>query len=448
MSNGKIKQLEVMTPQGRAGNLVKESNFVFNYTAHERSQEVSLIMPLRAESYAEGALMPVFAMNKPEGYLLDKLKERFGKYAELDDMRLLSITGGNQIGRLRYQEPGQARDRVRAEVGLDTLLSSGASEELFDYLVNQYLTAGISGFQPKVMIPDADSASIGEAAHGFEADAATRTRSSIAEKTTSLTPDLIVKAAGDDYGCLSQNEFLCMSAARKAGIRVPDFWLSDDGSLFVMRRFDLAGAEQRPLGFEDMAVLFKRSADHKYMGTYEHIAAMIGYQCGENRTESLARYFEYVALSMMVRNGDAHLKNFGILYDYPGSARPPALAPLYDVVTTSVYHHEDPQSGRVLTDRTPALKMNKARAYPSRKTLLEFGRTSCGVAKPEEVIDRIASAMEAVLSEATDRIDAAFLPRIKAEWEQGMFSVAANGRFGLKAARPDVPGSVDGPVQP
>lgn len=429
MSNDKIKRLEVITPQGLAGNLDKESRFVFNYTAHEREQEVSLIMPLRSESYSDGALMPVFAMNKPEGYLLDKIREKFGKHFKLDDMRLLAITGGNQIGRLRYQEPGSERDELRPEVGLDTLLASGASEELFEYLVNQYLTSGISGFQPKVMIPDADSPSAN----------AQEQRSPIVEKTTSFTPDLIVKAAGEDYAFLSQNEFLCMSAARKAGIRVPDFWLSEDGSLFVMRRFDLEGADQRQLGFEDMAVLLRKTADEKYDSSYEQVGGHIATLCGENRTESLARYFEYVALSVMVRNGDAHLKNFGIIYDHPGG-RTPELSPLYDVVTTSVYGHEDPQSGRVLTDRTLALKMAKDKAYPDRKTLLNFGRTICGVAKPDEVVDRIASAMESVLCEESQRVDSTFLQSLKAEWETGMFALAGTKSFAPKGpahARPN-----------
>lgn len=422
MSNDKIKQLEVVTPQGLSGNLVKESTFVFNYTGHERAQEVSLIMPMRAASYTDGALMPVFAMNRPEGYLLDKLRERFGKHMDLDDMRLLAITGGNQIGRLRYQEPGRARDKMRAEVGLDTLLSSGASEELFEYLVNQYLTSGISGFQPKVMIPDADSVSGKE--HRGVGSREEQTRSPIVEKTTSFTPDLIVKAAGDDYEFLAQNEFLCMSAADRAGIRVPDFWLSDDGSLFVMRRFDLEGAEQRQLGFEDMAVLLRKTADDKYKSSYETVGQQLAILCEDNRTESLARYFEYVALSMMVRNGDAHLKNFGVVYDFPGG-RTPELAPLYDVVTTSVYEHRDPQSGRVLSDRTPALKMSKERVYPDRKTLLNFGRTICGVAKPEEVVDRIATSMEEVLKEQSQRVDDGFFKKLKGEWDVGMHSVAA-----------------------
>lgn len=403
---GKIKHLEISTPQGESGLLEKESRFVFNYTRPEQEREVSLIMPHRAESYADTALPPIFAMNRPEGYLYEKLWERFGKEVALDDMRLLALTGSNQIGRLRYREPGSQAQRLQAEVGLKTLLSSGASAELFDHLVSAYLTSGISGFQPKVLMPDAD-----------ELDA-----KPIIDKSTTFTPNLIVKAAGEDYPFLAQNEFLCMTVAKQAGIRVPEFWLSDDGSLFVMRRFDLDGGDQ--LGFEDMAVLLRKTAKEKYLSAYETIAQMIGLLCGANRVESLARYFEYVALSVLLRNGDAHLKNFGLLYRHPGAA-PAALAPLFDVVTTSVYEIDDPQSGRKLSDRTLALKLNKSREYPSRKTLLQFGRTVCGVARPETVIDRIATAMYEVLQDEKHRVDADFLARMRAEWEQGSDSVQA-----------------------
>ncbi|WP_454675264.1 type II toxin-antitoxin system HipA family toxin [Achromobacter pestifer] len=404
MSNAKIKKLEISTPQGESGLLQKESRFVFNYTHPGQDREISLIMPHRAESYADTVLPPIFAMNRPEGYLYERLWERFGKDVELDDMRLLALTGSHQIGRLRYHEPGREVIQLRPEVGLSALLTSGASIELFEHLVNAYLTSGISGFQPKVLMPDADATDVRP----------------IVDRSTTFTPDLIVKAAGEDYPFLAQNEFLCMSAARKAGIRVPDFWLSGDGSLFVMRRFDLDNGQQ--LGFEDMAVLLRKSAKEKYLSSYETVAEMIGLLCGENRTESLARYFEYVTLSVQVRNGDAHLKNFGLLYRYPG-ATPAELAPLYDVVTTSVYEVDDPQSGRKLSDRTLALKMNKKRQYPTRKALLQFGRTVCGVAHPEAVIERIATAMEEVLRDEAHRIDDGFLAKIKGEWDGGAASL-------------------------
>ncbi|WP_087722391.1 type II toxin-antitoxin system HipA family toxin [Pandoraea sp. PE-S2T-3] len=414
MDDTKLKQLIVGTPQGDAGRLVKESRYVFNYQTPEHSREVSLVMPYRAESYADTVLPSVFAMNRPEGYLLDKLRERFGKLIRLDDMRLLAITGANQIGRLRYVDPDAPHEAVRAEVGLSALLSAGASDELFEHLVSVYLSSGISGFQPKVMMPDADALT------------------PLVEKSTAVTPDLIVKAAGDDYEHLAQNEFLCMSAAREAGIVVPEFWLSDDRSLFVMRRFDLEGPERHPLGFEDMAVLTGRAAEQKYLGSYEKIATMIGYLCAENKAQSLARFFEYVTLSVMVRNGDAHLKNFGLIYDHPGG-RAPTLAPLFDVVTTTVYSHYDPQSGRTLTDRTLALKLGKSRDYPNRRVLMEFGRTACGVARPERVIERIASAMFATLEQHKARIDPSFLTAMRAQWEQGCAAVRDTKLFAAKS---------------
>jgi serine/threonine-protein kinase HipA len=78
------KQLRISTPQGIAGDLVKESRYVFNYTATERSEEISLTMPMRAESYSSGALLPIFEMNKPEGYLLSKIEEAFAKAGPLE----------------------------------------------------------------------------------------------------------------------------------------------------------------------------------------------------------------------------------------------------------------------------------------------------------------------------------------------------------------------------
>ena len=37
-------------------------------------------------------------MNRPEGYLLSKIEEAFAKQGGLDEMRLLDIVGGAQIG--------------------------------------------------------------------------------------------------------------------------------------------------------------------------------------------------------------------------------------------------------------------------------------------------------------------------------------------------------------
>ena len=61
----KIKHLVVTTPQGPSGDLIKEARFAFNYSAKQTERAVSLTMPLRAESYASAALLPIFEDEPP-----------------------------------------------------------------------------------------------------------------------------------------------------------------------------------------------------------------------------------------------------------------------------------------------------------------------------------------------------------------------------------------------
>jgi serine/threonine-protein kinase HipA len=431
MTTTRVRALSVDTAQGHAGMLTKESRHVFAYETGDSSHEVSLIMPIRAETYADTPMLPVFAMNRPEGYLLDKIQRAF-KHHQLSDMALLAITGENQIGRLRYRVPEKPPRAKRAEIGLTELLRIGSERGLFDHLVETYLEAGISGFQPKVMIPDADRVEPGDETP----DAADRNATFVGEKATAPTPSLILKTSGEDYPNLAVNEFLCMDAARRAGIAVPKFWLSDDRSIFVMERFDVDGGVQ--FGFEDMAVLMRKNhteRNFKYSSSYENVARMIALQCRENAVESLKRFFEYFALSVLVRNGDAHLKNFGLLYEHPAAEVAPRLAPLFDVVTTSVYLHENQRTGVQVADRTMALKLNKSVSYPTRDELYTFGRTFCHVSDPAAVIQRIGDAMADALTQEGWRLDTPFREALRVQWDQGRGSLAQDKVFGARPPR-------------
>jgi serine/threonine-protein kinase HipA len=409
----KIKALAVTTPQGASGVLSRESQFVFNYTATDRPRQISLTMPIRPKSYASNALLPIFAMNRPEGFLLSRIQAAFAKVGGLDDMKLLSIVGTNQIGRIEVSVPGEARKAPTPQVGLTTLLKEPASQALFNFLCDVYLESGISGVQPKVLLPDVERTG------------------QVDSKATVLNSDLIVKSGGDEYPWLTENEFLCMDAARRANIHVPKFWMSDDGGLFVMQRFDLR--DDQRIGFEDMSVLTGKLPDpegaYKYKGSYEDIATAIQLYAGEG--EAIAakqRYFEYVALSMMVRNGDAHMKNFGMLYEHPGEGAP-TLAPLYDVMTTTVYAYQSARTGASLVDRTMALKLAKSKSFPTRETLLQFGADVCHVRNPDQVIDRIATAMSESLSQNRPRIDPEFFQKMSAEWDAGRVAALPNRVF-------------------
>ena len=398
----KIKLLNITTPQGMAGELSKGSQFSFSYSSADAAREASLVMPYDPTPAVSNVLHPIFDMNVPEGFLADQIKRRMAKHVQVDEMRLLSLIGGNQIGRLTYQNPLEVSVPVQAQVGLQQILSADTSEGVFEFLVETYFESGISGVQPKVLVPDLDKLAGG--------------------RKTMLSSDLIVKSGADEYAHLAQNEFLCMEAARLAGMETPPFWLSEAGDLFVMERFDLTPSGR--LGFEDMAVLLGLNKDphdnYKYSQSYETLAAVINHVCAQgDPLRELERFFSSVCLSVMVRNGDAHLKNFGVIYTHPGARETVQLAPVFDVTTTTVYENYNPKSGRSLVDRTLAIKMNKVKTYPDRQQLMEFGRKYCAVERPGEIIERIAQAMSEALITHKARIDVELFSAMQAEWDGG-----------------------------
>ena len=366
----KIRQLEIYTPQGMSGRLTKENRYIFNYNQVSNEAAVSLTMPVREQSYTHGELMGVFAMNRPEGYLRYIIEERLKRLGAPSDMFMLFLAGSNQIGRLTYVLPGENLPQSNSE-HLQDLLST-PSGALFKRLVDQYaLGSGISGVQPKALVPIANESNIG----------------SLAEHAAVPLKTIIVKAEGADFPGLARNEFFCMSIAEEAGFDVPKFWLSDDGKLFLMSRFDRM-PDGTALGFEDMAVLTGRTDKEKYEGSYEMIAKAVATFAGDDSVNQLRKLFERVLLSCWLRDGDAHLKNFGMLYEHPAAAR--QLAPIYDVVCTDIYPE---------LDGLMALKLNKSKTFPTDKEIIAYGKR-LGLSDKEvtKTLARIENAYNAVVS--------------------------------------------------
>jgi serine/threonine-protein kinase HipA len=371
----RIAWLDVETPQGHAGRLGNErGSFVFVYDRDAVPETgVSLLMPVRLAQYESGALPPVFAMNLPEGYVLSEIRDRLAKVARIDPLLLLAITGDSHpIGRLVLHSDALAKllpDRGVAPSGekLDEILHWKGGGDLFDELVERYvLRSGISGIQPKVLVP---------------------------ERGRANTAELIVKSGRDEYPHLAVNEYICMTIAKKAGLPVPEFWLSDDRELFVMRRFD-ADASGTRLGFEDFAALTGRQPEQKYEGSYRVLATAIRtFVAIDAIPAALAQLFDTVALSCAVGNGDAHLKNFGVVYTHPaaGDAR---LAPVYDIVNTTMYIAND----------SLALKLGEGKAFAGRARLAGFA-DECDLGDADARVDRIVGAAEAVLESERGLLD-------------------------------------------
>ena len=372
----RIKRLEVETAQGHAASLFRESQFVLRYVDSALAREelaLSLSMPPRPEGYRANVIPPVLAMNLPEGFLLDRIMALHRKVMVVDDMNLLALTSTPHAGRVWARLPTEEKREDKGAAGaisLRDLLSAPGTEDLFAELVERYaVNSAISGVQPKVLVPEAR-----ENPRRRGASTAMIDRASI------HAPDLIVKAAGAEFPGLAENEFICMSMARFAGLEVPECWLSEDGSLFVIRRFDLRSAGSY-LGFEDAASLTGRQPRDKYNATYANVARVIADFCAPGfRAESLERFFRQLVFCCLIRNGDAHLKNWGVLYGDPSTADDDArLSPVYDLVCTTVWIKRD-----VL-----ALSLAGTKAWPTRKALEKFAATHCALDNPGAQIDRV-----------------------------------------------------------
>lgn len=371
-----IDRLRVGTPQGDSGLLARTGDgFLFGYHADApRSAEISLLMPQRPEQYASRELHPIFQMNLPEGYVLERLRQRLAKATGMDPMLLLALTGREAaIGRVHVRAPAGLVEAVAAgEVSgrgerLSQILAWDGAEDLFEELARRYLfRTGVSGVQPKLLVPEAR-----------EPDG----------KVSLATADLIVKSGAAEYPGLAVNEYVCMSIARRSGIPVPEFHLSDNRQLFVMRRFDRT-ADGQALGFEEMAVLMAKGAAQKYEGSYEQVARFVSLFCSpERRLASLAQLFDQVALSCILGNGDAHLKNFGVLYGNPASGDV-WLAPAYDLVNTTAYIAED----------SLALTLGGSKSFfASRVHLMDFA-VRCLVGDPRGRVLGLLAEVEAGLS--------------------------------------------------
>lgn len=393
----RVRELGVAIRGASAGRLLRKSQYVFEYAEHP-AHPISLIMPVADRRFTDGELFAVMDMNLPEGFLLARIRERSPK-SPPTKLQLLSLSGSNGIGWLEYATPGVASRRPR-QVDRRRLLRDGVGKggRVFDQLVDAYLSsgAGLSGVQPKILVP---------------------------ERATLPVSNLIVKAAGADYPGLAGNEFLCLEVARRAGLAAARHELSDDGQLLVIDRFDLGPRSER-LGFEDIAALLdlrvgEALSDRKYRGSYEDVAAVVA-EFSSAIDDDLRALFDAVSLSVIVRNGDAHLKNFAMLYD----AGRRWLAPLFDVVTTTLYPYERAHGVRV-TDRTLALKLRRGardRLYPAPDALVAFGREVCRVADPRARLEPILDAMADTLRAAArdSRIARGLLAGLGAEWRASL----------------------------
>lgn len=396
--------LEVRTNNAFSGLLNRMDSRRYSYTYGQKvapSVGVSLTMPVRPESWiSKFELHPIFQMNLPEGKLKEFLRNSFAKTTpNFDELELLRITGDAQIGRLTYNADNQIK-RNLSECSINEIIQYEGAEDLFTELLKMYATAsGVSGVQPKVLVlSDTDQ------------------KLSSDHKVMVRGTTHIIKTWDNQYPELALNEHLCLSAARNAGLKTPHWQLSNNRKFLVVERFDIS-ENGSYMGIEDFCVLQGKSVKAKYDSSFERAAKTVRqFSLPKKRQGDLKVLFKIFVLSVVLRNGDAHLKNFCILYNDPTLKRG-WLSPTFDHVTTTAY----------LPNDIMALTLDGSKRWPTRKQLLEFGITRCDLA-PIEAEQALEEVMDGISMTMTDfhfyknenEVCCSIISKMQKEWEQGL----------------------------
>ncbi|MDD4866758.1 MAG: type II toxin-antitoxin system HipA family toxin [Mycobacterium sp.] len=161
--------------------------------------------------------------------------------------------------------------------------------------------------------------------------------------------DWIVKLPDARYPDVPTNEFATMTLARAVGIDVPEValvhrdelpvlparaWPSSEKLAFAIARFDRIHDGQR-IHIEDLAQVRGFYDNAKYTGSFETVGALI-YRSRD--LDSLQEFVRRLTFNVLIGNGDAHLKNWSLIYP---DGRVPTLSPAYDLVSTAPYASPD-----------------------------------------------------------------------------------------------------------
>ncbi|MEV6346712.1 type II toxin-antitoxin system HipA family toxin [Actinoplanes sp. NPDC051851] len=213
----------------------------------------------------------------------------------------------------------------------------------------------------------------------------------------------IAKLPFHEFSQVPENEYSMMTWLKESGVDVPTIellraedvggipeGLIDPGTkVFAIERFDRTDDGRRHI--EDFAQVFDVYPEEKYRhANYESIGRVLLSLAGENAVREFVRR---LVAAVLMGNGDAHLKNWSLIYD---NDRKATLSPAYDFVSTVVY--------KPFRADTLALNLNRSKDFKAvtPATFEQFG-TRIGYPRPEDLVD-VAAAFAASMRTTWSRL--------------------------------------------
>ncbi|MDP3517877.1 MAG: type II toxin-antitoxin system HipA family toxin [Pseudohongiella sp.] len=270
-------------------------------------------------------LHPVLSNLLPEGSLRELIAQGLKVHPE-NEFQIFSYLAQDLPGAL-IATPMEAED-----VPDVVLTANGRLGQAVKVITNhQAHTFSLAGVQMKFSMKERDG------------------RYSLAQDNGELG-DWIIKTPSTQHVDVPLNEFTAMTLAAMAGVDIPEIKLverdrldnlppiklPDENLAFAIKRFDRNNNTR--VHMEDFAQVLVKYPHEKYnSASYDQIGRIL-YQYSGDGLADAQQFARRLLVNILLANGDAHLKNWSLLYQ---DKITPRLSPAYDIVTTSVYMRDE-----------------------------------------------------------------------------------------------------------
>ncbi len=356
--------IEIYLQNAKIATLKQDhKSYLLDYQDFDLKHSISLSLPSSQRFYTwEHRFPPYFETFLPEGYLFEIFKNILTKeHGYIDDYLIFSLLAPNITSRVKFTSDFQHLKFPAFDI--DEILNNDTNDT-FSHLLNTFLDKNaISGVQPKTVAIVQDK----EALH---------------------LKEYIIKTWGEEFPYLAENEYFSLKALERAGVEIPKIKLSKNKRFLLVENFIFE--EGKVWGFEEILSLMDKNKINKYQGSYEQVSKII-LQFSTDKARSMEQFFKTVVMNYLLKNGDAHLKNFGLLFNEDFTTI--KFAPAYDIVTTTAYIFKD----------KPALTLEGKKIWHSKEHLVNFGQKYCLLSKRE--VNQHYEACENALRESIGALE-------------------------------------------
>lgn len=323
-----MESLDVYLNDCKAGCLINDNgmlSFVYDevYLLSDKRSPLSFALPLRLEPYNHKEIEPVLSNLLPD----DIIRTRIGQILKIpreNTFSFLKAIGGDCAGAVAFFPTGTST--VGSNVCEYRQLSDDEAGAVLDNLEKRPLDIGEEGFRIS------------------GAGAQDKLIACVKGGKVSLplfgTPSThIIKTEIRNYPGSVENEWYSMLLAEACGFRVASSEIALIGGKrrFVSIRYDrvVSDGRTRRLHQEDFCQMMGVDPGMKYeqLGGPGIVSSYFLLRKLSVPASDLLEFIDRIIFNFLIGNGDAHGKNFSVLY----RDGVPALAPMYDVMSTTIY---------------------------------------------------------------------------------------------------------------